>query len=548
MIQFQSFHRIAFNTLFTCFIFLAFTSLSSAKSSAKEDQTISDLSQAGWERDKNLLGIKIDRYKTISGSLTLDLMAFPVTQKSAAKWLDEVIIPMTAKDRDAGLKVHILNNENNNKEKNKEIEANKTKGDFNSSSANVDIATRSVMVVRPGSENKNLFLTVRALVRKDKPVQFSILTLQKTKATKTNNEERKQANKIRFDANLPLNQSAAFLGRDAMVGIMTEPLIYPNKVVAVQPKKSKAVTKTAVQKSTAIAKKTPVQVPVSKNKSAKSFSALPGPNVRVTGKMLGSLPAGYRMQVRTTNYWTSGDMTSTRQIYLSLTKNGQFEFGNFSINGGMGGFTSTIHSSDKKGSVGTVYGNTNPGGSGARSVALSKKTGLDGSKYGTYYISGHQIEFAFANGKIQKRSFQTDGYKTLLLNQKKFFVNTPDGWERRDDAKAMHYRSLNGAYLARVITIKYDIDNSRIWMERYISKLKAKNIINNAGPIKTYKGGYSFYNVAKSTMIFSNKNGKSYTQDIFLKNGRSSRRLIQIDRLTKTSGDKDLLTFIKYLN
>lgn len=72
--------------------------------------------------------------------------------------------------------------------------------------------------------------------------------------------------------------------------------------------------------------------------------SVPGPRVRITGKLLKDLPDGFRMHVYATNYWTSRDLTRTRQTHIRLTHEGQFEKSSFAIFGSMLGDTGTIAS------------------------------------------------------------------------------------------------------------------------------------------------------------------------------------------------------------
>ena len=528
-------------SLFAVFISLLVTTVCISTLHARSEKpTLIDLTPSGWERDASLQGIQIDRYKTTSNSLSVDLLSFPPTDKPAGQWLDEFIPLMTKKERQAGRKIQVINDD--------KIGSENVTGPMNKSVDGVDISTRTIMMLRTAKSNSS-FLVVRSIIREGQPVQFSLLTLDK--GTPSDNEW-SQANTLRFKADIPVNKSAAFLGLEAMSAIMTGPLLKLHSPVHQKSAQHQADKKTSdvpVKKpKPETAAQRPVDGVASNKNSAPGFAPLPGPNVRLTGKWLGSLPAGYRMDARTTNYWTSSDMTSTRMLHLTLTRDGQFELGHFSVNGGMGGMVGSVYSGDKKGSVGTVYGDTNPGGPGTKSVALNKRKGLDPNKYGTYYISGSQIEMVYASGKVEKKSFKTDGYKELVIGGKRYFVKTPDGWERRDDKKASKYRSLDESYIARVTRIDREISNGRKWMQDYFSRLRAKNLLHSAGQIQSFKGAYRHYNVVKAPVILKEKNGKQLPRDIYLKYGQRTSRLVQLKRYKGATGEKKMLEFIKYLD
>lgn len=56
-------------------------------------------------------------------------------------------------------------------------------------------------------------------------------------------------------------------------------------------------------------------------------------------------------------------------------------------------------------------------------VSLHKREGLDPSKYGTYYLSGKQIEIRFANGKVVRSSFKTDGKEELVIGDNRIHAS-----------------------------------------------------------------------------------------------------------------------------
>lgn len=497
---------------------------------AADQSDIKDATPEGWERDTDLLNFKIDRYKTASGSIELELMAFPATQKSAKDWLDTMIPLMTKEDRDAGRQVHVINDD--------ELGTDGAKGPMNTSADGVDMTTQTVMVLRPGKENKDILTQMRAIVRSGEPVQFSLLELGRAKPTPT---EYRQASQLRFEARMPMNANAAFMGEEKMVQLMTAPLLGPSTPTPSKPKvASKPKESTPVARTVASG---------SKSSHPGNFPALPGPQVRLSGDFLPSLPAGYRMRAKTTHYWTNDSMTATTQTFLTLFENGQFEIGRFSISGGMGGVTGTVHASDKTGSHGSVYGDTNPAGPGTRSVASSTKKGLDPSKYGTYYIAGKQIKFTYANGKVEKKPFKTDGYKELVIDDKRYFIDTAKGWKRNDSSKASFYKSLDGKYTARVTKLDYDISDCHKWLTRYRGRIKAKNNLISAGPIKAFRAGYKDrYAVATGSHVQRLKSGATINQEIFLKCDNRNGHLLQLTRHTGDSGNKQVLALIKHLD
>ena len=275
--------------------------------------------------------------------------------------------------------------------------------------------------------------------------------------------------------------------------------------------------------------------------TAPLLETIPGPRVKVSGKMLGSLPAGYRMSIKAKNYWTNRDMTATRTLNLSLTADGQFEKGHFAISGGSpgGADVGVASSGDKKGTTSTVAGSTNPGSSsGARSVYLKTRKGLDPTKYGTYYISGNKIEMRYANGKIEKHDFKTDGYRIFFLGDKKYFGSNPEGWTRKEST----YRDLNGRYLARVQSIADGVGEGPAYIKRYISIGKSKGLIVSATPTKTPQAG-KLYKVATTSLVLKNQEtGGTYRTELYVRYGfgRGRDRIIRFEPYTKEQ-HKDLL-------
>jgi len=348
--------------------------------------SLEDVTPNGWTRATDLTGIKIDQYKTVTGSMSIELVAFPPTDQSAAQWIDNALSSMLKKARDANRQTSIVNDD--------DADTLFVQGQFNSSSAGADIATRTITLHETKSGDEKLTRIARAIVRKGQPVQFSLLSLSDATA---NNSQWQQVNALRFNANLPYNTSAAFLGLDKMMSIMTGPLLYLDKSTK-NPATNTAQSKPAKSKP-AMSKPAKKLVTKTTGNRAPTFSKLPGPQVQLTGTWLKNLPAGFRMRTQAKHYWVNSAMTKTRTRSLVLTADGQFETGSFAIMSGMGGMASSVFSHDKDGSTGATFGNTDPDGHGSNttSTAISKREGVDPSKYGAYNISGNTIEFRYAN-------------------------------------------------------------------------------------------------------------------------------------------------------
>ena len=488
----------------------------SAGAQAQND-TLPNLAPEGWVRDTHLNVLKMDQYKTEDGNAEVSLVAFPPTKQDATAWTKHFIETMLKKDKTAGHKIIVVSLG----EALDQPEAlDQTKGSSQKSDSDVDSASFLVTVMRHKADN--LLLVVRSFVRPGEPVQVS---LRRAKG-KISDAQSKQLIKIQTDARLPFHRRSAALGLDEMIGVMTKPLVYASE-------KSKSLRKSMAQKTPAVP-----------NGKAPLLETIPGPRVAVSGKMIKNLPAGYRMSIKAKNYWTNSSMTATRTLHFTMTADGQFEKGHFAIAGGAPGSTGSVgvaSSADKKGTTSTVAGSTNPGSSsGARSVFLKTRKGLDPTMYGPYYISGNKIEMRYANGKIEKHDFKTDGYRVFFLGDKKYFGNSPEGWTRKDTKALSLYRDLNGHYLARVQTVD-NIDDGVKYLKRYTALLKSKNLIASASAIRTPKAG-KLYKVATSRMEFRKKEGGTYQVDVYVRYGfgRGRNRVIRFEPHT-TEEHKDML-------
>jgi len=150
--------RKATTSVITLFLLLFIAPIVSAQSQA---DGVVDLSPKGWIRHNDTLSFNIDRYDTKGGELRLELFSLPPTNLSAAQLLDKLLPVIFKKDYDAGSKVFPLPEDasasvNNNPDQ------------------QLDIASSGVMINR--GKKDNVFLSVRAVVRKGLPVQFSLLT------------------------------------------------------------------------------------------------------------------------------------------------------------------------------------------------------------------------------------------------------------------------------------------------------------------------------------------------------------------------------------
>jgi len=483
-----------------------------------------DLTLKGWTRNTTLVSSGFDLYQTTNDSIGLGLLAFPPTDKNAEQWMDAALPILLKKDYDAGKKVFVLSN-------------------FNERIDGADVAIRSVMVLKENSKGKNHFLEMFAILRPGFPVQFSVSARGGVSPT---DEQTHQAASIRFRANMVYDEARALLGLEPMLTLAADTLIYdrradqkanpPKRTTDKQPKKNQNKQIQTNHKQTKLA--------ASGNNLAVKFKPFPGPQVLLTGKWLGPLPTGYRFDGWTTHYWTNQSKTATKSDYLKLGGDGQFEVSSYSIVGGNGGVDGVITSSEKHGSIGTVSGNTKPQGAGAASVALIKREGLDESKYGTYFISGNQIEMRFANGKTVQQSFKTDGHHEMIVGGKRYFMHSPRGWERRNIGGNSQYRAIDGRYRAIVSTTDKNISNGKVWMERYLERIGSKRWFVSAGPIKLLEGKTDNYTLAKVSAVLVTNNGRKYNKDYYLKFGRFHNKLIQLQSYGDADDENRIFDFL----
>lgn len=440
---------------------------------------------------------------------------------------------MLKPDLDAGHKLSLTDED--------EMQAGSSTGAMKSSEPGLDMSTHTLVLARPKADI--LIMRVRTMIRDGEPVQVSLLRLPGTKATEA---EYAQADQIAYNARLPLNNSAAVLPLESMIEVMTSGLIYPDAPVTGQgsgnEQSSDADKASDIAKAPTAEKSSQTQTPVSINGKAPELRSMPGPRVALTrGKMLKSVPAGYRMEIFATNYWTNNSMTSTRKLHLKLTKDGQFEKSHFSVTGGSGGVTGVVTTGDKHGSTGSVAGDTNPGGPGTRSMSLHRREGLDPKKYGVYYISGDAIDLRHANGDISTHEFRTDGYYAFELDGKRYFSSAPEGWERQNREKDTLYRSIDGSYLARVVPIKKRVNDGKKLMTDWLQKLKENNVISKATPLKFGEAGVHKY--VRSVASYPSGEQK----DLFLRYGHDSR-LIEFTRFDGAEGMDTELGFVRAMD
>ena len=503
------------------------------RTAAADTAVLADLTPSGWTRDTSLNGIKIDRYRTQTGSIALDLLAFPETTESARDWSVAFINHMLKPDLDAGMRMSLIDED--------EMQAGSSTGAMTTSEPGLDMSTHTVVVGRPGK--RSLIMRVRCMIREGEPVQVSLLSLPGIKAT---DAEYAQADRIAFDARLPVNASAAFLPLENMIELMTGGLIYPDSSETGQGAKGNHSSPTEeandIAKAPAPGTSSSASAPGSENGKAPELRSMPGPRVTLSrGKILKSVPAGYRMEISATNYWTNESMTSTRKLRLKLTKDGQFEKSHFAITGGFGGVTGVVTTGDKHGSTGSVAGDTNPGGPGTRSMSLHTREGLDPTKYGVYYISGDTIELRHASGDITTHEFRTDGYYQFDLDGKRYFSSAPEGWERKTREKDALYRSIDGSYTARVLPLNTRVVDGKKLMSTWIQKLKEKSIITSATPLKFGEAGV--YKYVRTVATYQSGDQR----DLFLRYGYDSRQ-IEFTRYAGAKGMDVELDFVRYLD
>ena len=500
---------------------------------ADDTVAVPDLTPSGWQRDTQLLHFGIDRYKSGSGSTNVDLLAFPAIDMSASDFIDIFVRMVQKKEQAKGHVVEIVNDE--------KIAIDSSKRISGGTGEAVDIATRGIVIRRQNSDLPNISLVARVIHRVDELVQFSLMTLGDPIHT---DAELLQADTLRFSADLPLMSLSPKTydsqGPEAVLRLSIPPLIDIDGAV------SRRATQTSKPEASVEMEEKDVKQMPSRNGLAPRFEPLPGPQVELTGEMLGPLPTGYRMDVSTTHYKNTDSSSST--FNLALSGDGQFEKSNFAIAGGLAGTTagatgmpSVVSAGNKHGSTGSVFGDTNPGGQGARSVSMRKREGLDATKYGTYYISGNTLELAYASGDIEKLSFRTDGFNKLEIDRKLYYVDTVKNWEKRVGEKSTHYRSIDGAYLVEVFNIDYAVSNGKKWMHGYLDRLKGKNSIEQAGEIRYFEGEGKNpkYAVAKVPVVFPG----NVTKEFYLRYG-SKPSLVTVERFKGAEHDDTMLSFM----
>lgn len=140
----------------------------------------------------------------------------------------------------------------------------------------------------------------------------------------------------------------------------------------------------------------------------------------------------------------------------------------------------------------------------------------------------------------------TDGYKNISLDDKKYFANTPNGWQRLSKDKQVHYRSIDGAYYARVWAIEHEVPNGVEWLNAYIKRGQSSGLVASAGAVSTFKAGRYTVATVRATFgkhsmppgdLYVRYGGYSKNGDLFLienyDSGNSS------DRVTKFIEDVD---------
>ena len=98
--------------------------------------SLNNLAPSGWKRDEGFSGIKIDRYVTESGTLSVDLIAFPATDQNAKTWSEHFIKIILKEDRTAGHTVRVLNEDDI-----------KTGTSINTSESGIDMSSHTLVGV-----------------------------------------------------------------------------------------------------------------------------------------------------------------------------------------------------------------------------------------------------------------------------------------------------------------------------------------------------------------------------------------------------------------
>lgn len=233
-----------------------------------------------------------------------------------------------------------------------------------------------------------------------------------------------------------------------------------------------------------------------------------------------------------------------------LWRDGNFETSFFSVRGttpGIGPQVGVTRAENKRGSSGSVLGNTGTGGNpGATSVMLKTRKGLDPSRYGTYYISGNTIELRYANGKVLRHPFATDGASQMILGDTYYWNSVPDGWRQVHRVKQAKSKSRSKEFFTRNNTLQavvYEFKRPRgkkpaPLLKAYLNRMLKKSAISRHGEIKTGRTGKFDY---ASATITKSKSGKPTT--IYVRLTYGNPLLIQLTQINPASaGDRQALS------
>ncbi|MFK7994300.1 MAG: hypothetical protein AB8B87_09185 [Granulosicoccus sp.] len=148
-----------------------------------------------------------------------------------------------------------------------------------------------------------------------------------------------------------------------------------------------------------------------------------------------------------------------------------------------------------------------------------------------------------ADGRKDTHTFETDGYRLLSLDDKKYFAQTPVGWQKLRMEGHIKYRSLDGAYTATVWKTPASVSDGVKWLNSYLERGKKKGIMATTGPVSTLRA--SNYKLAKSVVTFVNNSIPP--RDVYFRYGGYSvtGSIIQVESFATSGDDKKLLKFFE---
>ena len=183
---------------------------------AEDRETPQDLTPSGWLRDTQLLKLGIDRYIAGSGSINVDLMAFPPTAESADELISILVNEIQNTEKPKGYAVNIMD----------DPDPESSSISDSDSTDPADTASRAIVIDRQNDDLPDVILVASFIQRLDKPVQFSLVTFTDPFHTE---EEIKQADTLLLNANMPISPSTQkfhdVLGLESAIGALITSLI-----------------------------------------------------------------------------------------------------------------------------------------------------------------------------------------------------------------------------------------------------------------------------------------------------------------------------------